>query len=303
MIVAFMLTTHDGRNGCYPSIQTLADECGLAKNHTYVALTALEKRGFFVRRIDEAGRAHFDLQPYPKVVELRSRADTKSSPTSGSKESHTGTRFSPTLGPLYKVREQTNRTDHEQTQVQAPICPETEEPSISSKIVSAITRHTPSPVSAGPPPPRRKRSAREKTFSELASWFSQTCFAPLDTSTRELQSWNWLLTRYADSAVTVQAVCKEAFSRRNELLTKDFPVWGLQTVIFYVKFKRPEAIPEDHEKVLKLHVLTAVRTKDFSAAREYVAVHGLSEQAVRRIVVHDDLVDILHTTAISGSKR
>lgn len=273
MLVAFMLTTFDGKDGCFPSIDRLAHECNdMAPTHVYAALRALEKRGFFVRRKD-AGRTYYDLARAPKVTAMVTKTDRDGHKKETAVVTH------------YKVREQTNRSDHEQTEAQAPTS--AQEDTISKIIPGSLKRqayHAPASISSAP---RRVRSPREETLYALANWFSQKCLAPFDTSRAEMNAWNWLLTRFGDDEVVVRSVCIEAFERRNELTTDDFPVWGLRTVLFYVKYKRREPTTDDHAKVIKLYVIQAVITNDFADLRNYIGMYGVPDKTVRGIVGED----------------
>jgi hypothetical protein len=270
--VLIALAFHSGSSAfAFPSIATLIEDTTFSRSRVYAGLLWLRKAGLVEPGHDRFGRKGWYLNRRPKVVALSRNAGRKNPVMRDEKI--------PQCGTLYKVREQTNEQTMEQTTSQA----RRERPADMKKIVGPIRKTTPN-FAAPPSEPRRKLSPRDQTLRELESWFSQKCFAPLEQSGAQYKRWNWLLERFANDHEQVRSVCLEAFTQRSKLCTDEFPVWSLHTVLFYVRFKRKEVETPSHEKVLKSHVFGSTVVQP-DTLRQYIAMHGLSEQDVRRVLV------------------
>ena len=303
MIVAFMLYTHDGLGGCYPSIDTLAEECELPKNRIYVALRELEKLGFFIVRY-ENDRKFFDLQPYPKVSKLGAKRVPELVP----KQHHVST----VLAPDSKVRVTDPVTNPvTDSGASSTLCLPRSTISLPSthphfapplptednvtKIVGPIRRGS----DDAPPAQTKARkiiSGRDQILFDTASWFSQKCYARFDVSKPAMQKWASIYNRYEQKSEIVKQVCLEAYECRDTLLSDEWPVWGVQSVWFYMSYKRKEITPTDHARIIKLHE----RGREFKALRSYIEVHGVSRETVRGIV-QAKFYDELFPEVVRGS--
>jgi hypothetical protein len=259
------LQSHDNAGrGCYPSIETISNESGIAdRARIYATLKLLEQRGFLLR---QPGRrtSYFLTYEMPKRHQEACQI---------------GTTMSAETAPAYKERELPNELPN-RTTAQAP----------SSAQVDDVSRFDKSTLKRIPPgneetaaTPRRARSLspREQTIRDLAAWFESVCFAPRDTTKRAFNMWGTILDRYNGDVGLVQTVCKEAYSKREQLCTDEYPVWGLHTVWFYIKYKRKDVVV-DHAKELSRYIFgdKVIRVND---VRDYIKLHSVSEQTVRGV--------------------
>ena len=318
--VAWLLYTHDGPRGCFPSVETLAEESGLFKTNVYTALRELKAIRFYIpRRVGK--RTYFDLQKFPspttktttinteisnkvhhlvgdeiyheKVINLMSQGDriyqrsnvgTDQLTDQGKEGGVTTTLFQPRVSmsllpdvcslPIFDPHFLPSPHPY----FAAPL-PAVAKDCTVAKIVGPIRRERDDaqPVQAKAP---RKLSEQAQTLLDIANWFSQKCFARIDLSKPAMQKWASIYNRYEQKCEIVKQVCLEAYECRDTLLSDEWPVWGVQSVWFYMSYKRKETVPTDHARIIKLHE----QGRELKALRTYIKLHGVSRETVRGIV-------------------
>jgi hypothetical protein len=257
-------------DGAAKNIKQLCSDAQMSRTRVYVAIKELKESGM----LRECDGRFFVESPKCSIVEPKIRRAGRKIPDSGRKIPDSG-RKNPGFGTLFLI------ADNTQTIRQR-------ESSDMGKIVGEIRRSSAGDMAQDQAKQSDQRKGSEKRKVQpaddvtlLEAWFEQKMLQPRRQITaRVRKQWESLLEMYG-SLNAVQHACERAYAMKDRLCTDDYPIFGLQTIVFFATYKDKVRTQNTEEQERRnqgvAQVVELINANQFGYARSLVAVLEVRE--------------------------